>query len=361
MKPLRFAGTFAPGFEAAVRLSLREDLPRSGDVRLSSGFVRFSFSGQSLRADDLPYLNNVFSVFREWDTSSMPFRALVRKTGGEEEFARAWEAVAPPGARSFRVRFSAMNRFVPVDRDVSADAERLIASRTRLSVDRVKPDVEFWYITRSEGWSCLAARLPSAGEGSEPRAGELKPEIARLLVATAAIPAGARVLVDPFAGYGSIPQALSERFPSAAVYALDADADRARDLERRFAASSRVRVVRSDVTGFLEACSLPPGGVDAVVTDPPWGFWESERYGGADSLRALYDAMLAAFSVALSPSGRLVVLTGAKREFEESVAASPAFRDAALAPGFRSNVLVNGKKSAVYSLVNPPERPESGS
>lgn len=361
MKPLRFAGTFAPGFEAAIRLSLREDLPESGDVRLSSGFVRFSFSGIPARTADLSYFNNIFAVFREWDTLSMPFRALVRKTGGEEEFARVWDAVAPRGARSFRVRFSASNRFMPVDKDVSADAERLIASRTGLSIDRVSPDIEFWYLTRSEGWSCLAARLPSHESEIEPRAGELRPEIARLLVAMAAIPANARTLVDPFAGYGSIPEALRRKFPDAAVYALDVDGERAKGLSLRFSPVDRVHVAEADVTRFLDACNLPEGGVDAIVTDPPWGFWEGDRYGEAGSIRSLYDAMLSAFAVALAPSGRLVVLTGAKREFEEAVAASEAFRAESSVSGFRADVLVNGKKSAVYSLSNRREPPQSGS
>ena len=330
---------------------LPECLPGAGAVRVFPGMVRFAYAGPPADVAAVPFFNNAFFVFRDWETSSIPFPSLVKKTMGNDSFPESWNRVQSPSVRTFRVRFSASNKFCSVDRPVMDAAERLVSSATGLSPDRLNPDAEFWYLTRSEGYSCLAYRLSGRPSTTKDlRQGELRPEIARLLVALAGIPPSPSVLLDPFAGYGSIPEALARRFPSAAVHAGDIDPARQGDLRARFGSSSRV-VLHS--CGMEDITGLGDGSVDAVVTDPPWGHWEGERYSGERSIPILYRRMLGIFARLLRPGGRLCVLTGAKREFEEAVADSPVFADAARKPGFRTDILVNGKKCAAFILDHP--------
>jgi hypothetical protein len=115
----------------------------------------------------LPWFTNLFVVFREWNTASLPFEALVRKTGGEAEFAEAWLACRPSSAATFRVRFSRAGEFTSVDKKATADAEPScgpngLAGRSR------NPDIEFWYIVRTRVGR-PSARIPSAAWG--PRSG----------------------------------------------------------------------------------------------------------------------------------------------------------------------------------------------
>ena len=351
MKSDRYIAIFAPGFEAAMATLLPECLPGVDRIRVFPGMVRFLYAGPPANAASVPFFNNVFFVFQEWETSSIPFGALVRKTPGNDALSGSWSRVRTRAVRTFRVRFSASNKFCSVDRQVMETAERLISSSTGLTPNRLEPDAEFWYLTRSEGYSCLAYRLPGRPSSTKDlRQGELRPEIAQLLVALAAIPPEAAILLDPFAGYGSIPEALARRFPSAVVHAGDIDPERQEDLRTRFGNSRRIVL---HPCGVSELTGLEGGSVDAVVTDPPWGMWEGERYSGERSIPALYRQMLEVFAGLLKSGGRLCVLTGAKREFEEAVARSTVFAEAAKNPGFRTDILVNGKKSAAYILDRP--------
>lgn len=330
---------------------LGECLPGVDRIRVFPGMVRFLYAGPPANAASVPFFNNVFLVLQEWETSSIPFPALVRKSSGNESFAAVWSRARTRAVKTFRVRFSASNKFCSVERPVMDAAERLISSATGLSPNRLEPDAEFWYLTRSEGYSCLGYRLPGRPSSTkELRPGELRPEIAQLLVALAGIPPEPAALLDPFAGYGSIPEALARRYPSAVVHAGDIDPERQEDLRTRFGNSRRIVLHPCGVSGLTE---LEAGSVDAVVTDPPWGMWEGERYSGERSIPALYRQMLDVFARLLKSGGRLCVLTGAKREFEEAVAASGAFAGEAGKPGFRTDILVNGKKSAAYILDRP--------
>lgn len=330
---------------------LPECLPGVGAVRVFPGMVRFAYAGPPADVASVPFFNNVFFVFRDWETSSIPFPSLVKKTSGNDTFPESWSRVQSRAVRTFRVRFSASNQFCSVDRQVMAAAESLVSSATGLTPDRLTPDAEFWYLTRSEGYSCLAYRLPGRPSSTKDlRQGELRPEIARLLVALAGIPSSPAVLLDPFAGYGSIPEVLARRYPSATVHACDIDPERQADLRARFGSLSRVVL---HPCGIEELTGLEDGSVDAVVTDPPWGQWEGERYSGERSVPILYRRMLGFFARLLRPGGRLCVLTGAKREFEEAVAESAVFADASGKPGFRTDILVNGKKCAAFILDHP--------
>jgi hypothetical protein len=344
----RYLATFAPGFEGVIADLLSRHLPGSVDVRVFDGMALFSLPGSLPDVRHLAFLNNLFLVLREWNTSSSGFADLSKAAAGKSDLsARAGEIAALAGS-SFRVRFSKENQFCSVDKSVTEYAERSIAKLTGLASDRENPGMEFWFIIRRENLSFFAARLtkkPSTEKYLEK--GELRPEIVQLVTALARLAPEDRVLLDPFAGHGAIPEQLALAQRGAVVHASDIDPALGAVLARRFSGNGKVRVHTGDA---LHMDWIAPGSVDVIVTDPPWGFWDSDSYKGDSSIENLYRGMLAEFARVLSVRGRALVMTGAKNEMLSAVLASPEFALCAGSAGFRTDILVNGKKSAVFAL-----------
>lgn len=347
----RYFATFAPGFEGIVGNLLSRAIPEAVPVTVSSGMALFDYAGDPSRTSDAVFFNNVFFVVQEWRTAGIPFPELVRTAAKNNRLAGLAGELRLPGIKTFRVRYSKENQFCAVDKKTMDDAERHIARCTGFTADRLNPDMEFWFLTRREGLSFFAARLTDKQSTEKYlKKGELRPEIVQLLVGRARVSPEDRVILDPFAGHGSIPARLAEVCPESLLLVSDIDPALADALSGRFEGREKIRVSCADA---LALSHVDRASVDLVVTDPPWGFWDADAYSGANSLDSLYAGMLAEFARVLRAGGRAFVLTGAKREFEAAVAARPEF--AASADGFdgipfRTDILVNGKKSAVYSL-----------
>ncbi len=348
MRNGRYLASFAPGFERHVAELLARSLGAVSKLSVSSGLAAFDYAGDLIDPEKLVFCNNLFLVLREWETSSLAFSSLV-KMAADRSDARLWStALAALSGGTFRVRFSRENQFESVDRRVTEQAERLVAAACRARPDRENPGAEFWFIRRRENVSYFAVRLTKKRAADKYlKPGELRPEVAELLTALARLTPDDRVLLDPFAGHGSIPDRLFRDRKGAVVYAVDSDPALASQIARRFSGNSRVRARAGNA---LNLDWIADGSVDAIVTDPPWGDWAGDTYRGERSIPALYRGMLAEFDRLLSARGRAVVLTGAKAEFELAVSESP-FARSRDSEGFRTDILVNGKKCAAYVIA----------
>jgi 16S rRNA G966 N2-methylase RsmD len=348
MQTGRYAATFAPGFEGVIDGLLDRYLPGAANLGVTSGFASFDYKGPLTDVANLAFFNNAFLVLREWNTSASGFPDLVKASAGKSELPAFAAQISAHAGGPFRVRFSRENQFVSVDKSVMDYAEKFIARATGLHPDRFDPSIEFWYLVRREGKSIFAARI-SKKQSTEKylEKGELRPEIVQLVTALARVGPEDRVLLDPFAGYGAIPEQLSRLQKGCVVYASDIDPELASHLARRFSGNSRVRVRVGDA---LDLSWIATASVDAIVTDPPWGFFDSDSYKGERSIEKLYAGMLASFDRVLSPRGRALVITGAKNEFRDAVLASASFAFCAEETRFRTDILINGKKSAVFEL-----------
>lgn len=397
MRPMRrYIATFAPGFESIVGTLLAEALEGAVPAAVSSGMLTFDYAGPPERAAGVIFFNNVFLVVQQWNSSAIPFDDLVRRAVKSDLLGPLAHEARRPGARTFRVRYSRENQFAQVDRKTMDAAESYVSRRTGLVPDRFDPDMEFWFMARREGQSFFAAlETKKASTESYLAPGELRPEIVQLIVGLARARESDRVILDPFAGHGAIPARLAAVCPDSRILASDIDPALAEGLRERFAGNPRLEVTCADA---LDLRGVADSSVDLIVTDPPWGCWDAESYRGDNSLDTLYRGMLREFGRVLKPGARAFVLTGAKREFEAAVSASglfgqhaadapagtaadapagaaraylrrPASAAAGAAPGegtghagphpagavapFRTDILVNGKKSAVYALFRP--------
>ncbi len=322
------------------------ELPSLEVLRTGSGYVELrSASGGDVLCDT-GIFNNVFRVIKAWPSGKSGFAALVDK------LERTIPALGPgPEDRgcTFRVRYSLANQFCSVDRQLMARAERCISSSSGLVPDRLNPDVEFWFLIRSEGPAWFLRLVKPSQKTVPAAAGELKAGMAKLLCAAAgaAFRAGGsfteqiRLACDPFAGSGAIPAALYSLYPEARIVAGDLDPEKVEAMRLRFA-DTPLEVVCSDACRLAD---LNDASVDLIVTDPPWGQWDADIWKDGGRLEDLYKGMVAELCRVLTFGGVAVVLTGAKKEFEDAFASRNQLK--AVEP-FRTDLLVNGKKAALY-------------
>lgn len=243
---------------------------------------------------------------------------------------------------SFRIVVSRENGLVSLDSRRREALETLIRRRTGLVVNRSRADVEFWLLSRSEGYGFFLRRIPRTGTAAEqPVKGELRGELVYLLNYLSG-PNRGDVFLDPFCGSGAIPLSRMRMGGFAHLYATDVQRDCALRTRARLSAahgydSGRVTVAVCAVDALADV--IPPGSVDRIVTDPPWGL-----FARGEDIPALYHHMLRAFAAICTPDARLVLLSAQKEILADALTQSPDWT----APMRQFDILVSGKKAGVY-------------
>lgn len=299
----------------------------------------------------LPCFNNIFeTLFWEKAGVSAPLERLMRKIAaapGDAPFLKRLRFPAQKSTDTFRIVTSAENKLVSVDRPVKTRIEELISARTGLKADRGGSGHEFWFLYRREGYAYFLKRLTTHTAYEKIlRKGELRPELAYLLQVLAN-PEPDDIVLDPFSGYGAIPLARLHHFPCAALYASDIDAEKVAATQAALALPSgaaaeprpHVEIWQADIE--LLAARLPQGSVNKIVTDPPWGLYETI------DIRRLYEQMMKNFLHVLKPGGIIVVLTTQKELLRELLSCPEAD---ALRLVSAYDTLVSGKKAGVFVM-----------
>ncbi len=357
----QLAAVFSPGFEKVIPQVLNDVLPDAYNMQVSSGFVRFCTDKNPFRAVNADFLNNSFLVLREWNAAgknqknNQPAKTTAATAPAFEVMAnkiRIPDNLIPEiqkqHYKTFRLRFSAANVFTSVNKNIMTNVERQISQQTGMRPDRLGGDTEFWFLTRTEGYACFALRMTKKQSTEKYlEKGELRPEFVTLLAAFAD-PEGMLknaknpVILDPFAGHGGIVKQLRQMYPKATVLASEIDSELSKKLKN---------CTCCDATNLSH---IQDNAVDCVITDPPWGFWQGDLRDDR-KLRFLYDDMLKEMFRVTKPDSSVCILTAAKEVFEAAFEKSPFAEKVRQEKGqnvsgsdIRNDVLVNGKKAAVY-------------
>lgn len=303
---------------------------------VSSGFVTFSSSLPWTRFQNLRYLNNCFLLLHTGT-------GLVRGGRGVRSLLERKIHITPTlraiarNKITFRVVGSVANETIALDPDAQKYMEGQIARGLKLRVSVRAPSVEFWALTRKDGFSYFGVRISSLRkENKEREYGELRSEIAHLMVLLSN-PKPTDVVFDPFCGRGGVLFERGYAAPYVALIGADNDPALIADAKNKLSKLKNVTLLHED---SLQS-SVKSGSVSKVITDPPWGLYDADV--GID----FYTRLFVELERVLRPQGTVVLLSGAK-EVLQDVLPKTVFTIEK-----HYDILVSGKKAGLYKLRKP--------
>lgn len=246
--------------------------------------------------------------------------------------------------QSFRI--VALNENVPaaINDRLRAQAENYISRLSGLKVSRSLPDTEFWFLYRrddnsKQNFSIFMKRLTLRSSWEKTlHKGELPPPIAWVLCRLAELK-HSDIVLDPFCGYGSIPEAAFKYFHITNFIACDNNGEAAKYTTARFIKRKKgeFNFYRTDFTEL--PLLLNEKSIDVIVTDPPWGHYKESSEDG------FLVKMFEVFDKLLKGSGRAVVLYANDENFVKAIPATFELQE-------QIPILLSGKKAVIYILKN---------
>jgi 23S rRNA G2445 N2-methylase RlmL len=337
-----YCSTFIAGFGEVVVDALTRTLSDVVVEALFDGLVIYRTSAPVSAIQSLRFCNNSFLLLR-WEqcASEQKPEQIIQRLFAKANIGRAASVTSARSVRTFRIFVSKENSTIAVDPTVLTALEREIAQQLRLTVNRALPDVEFWFLLRSEKICLFGLRVTAIGRQRTRKyaRGELRQELAHLLCWLSE-PGGHDRFLDPFCGSGALVLERLQAFPYKQILAGDSDPAHVAALRRKTRQAKNVQVEQWDARHLTKLASE---SVTKIVTDPPWGFFRDETI----DFVTFYTEILTEFARVLQPGGVAVILVGRKEEFERALAT------AGLRLHLRKkyDVLVSGKKAGVYQCV----------
>jgi len=342
-----FYATFIPGLQDLIAETVKQRLCDAKIHRLLDGAVLFE---TETSYDKLNFFcfNNIFACLSvmEHAAGSEGINALEKHIKAAVKDGGAQEIIANNSGKikSFRIVFSRENVPAFVDEKLRLEAEKYISRIGALKIDRSLPDTEFWFLFRREdehggkNFSVFMKRLTlrPSWEKSLHR-GELPPPLAWALCRIARLSHGETIL-DPFCGYGSIPQAALKHFHVTKFIACDSDKKAALHTAAGFKKRNRDDFILHHCDFYSLPSLVAEKSIDAIVTDPPWGHYREIND------NEFYAKMFAVFVKLLKDGGRAVVLCANKEELLKAVPG--CFR---LENNFP--ILLSGRKTVIFEFV----------
>lgn len=339
----QYFSTFITGFQEVVRNALEKQLKGAEIKLLLDGLVAYKTNAPYQNIRGIRFFNNNYYMLRYFDrlkNESIEYMMQSIVNNKKPLPNVPYEIMGRAG--SFRIVASMENQTVSPNRNLLAQTEEFLSRQWRLKVSRSLPDIEVWFLLRSEGNAFVGIRRRERNNDKKNiTKGELRPELANLLC-WVSDPDKEDIFLDPFAGSGAIPMERARAFPYRKIIASDYDPELFRKLNVRFRKNTDKFVL-----GKWDALNLNQLGnqsVDKIVTDPPWGLYSHQDI----DLQVFYENMLAEFNRILKPEGTMVILTAQKTLFERVL---NKISELSLVKKFE--ILVSGKKAGIYKVQKP--------
>jgi len=360
-----FYAAFIPGLQDFIAEVIKERLSDVKLLKLLDGAVLFE---TETSYDKLNFLcfNNIFAVINFSEGNHAKNAKIRKERKGDENIYTAEienhikyfikESNSSPlktqcnsvfnirtiadnssNIKTFRIIVSNENVPAAIDEKLRAQAEKQIARLSGLKVNRALCDTEFWFLRRNEGFSVFMKRLTLRSSWEKTlHKGELPPPLAWILCRMANLSHNDTVL-DPFCGYGSIPEAALKYFHITNFIACDNNREAFKYTSERFNKRKSGAVTLHN-TDFIKLPSLiKEKTADVIVTDPPWGHYEEIDKNGF--LVKMFDV----FNKLLKDGGRVVLLYAHDDNFQKSIPECFKIQS-------QINILLSGKKAVIYSL-----------
>ena len=342
----RYASTFIVGLKDFIETFLNEMLPTVKIHLLLDGLVVYQTSMNLRELKRLRCFNNTFLVLRMYkDLPADPVHALLERILKDKAIEKTIFSNLKPReyGQTFRLIASNENQLVSIDSVLRNRVENKISNIRQLRLNRSKPNIEFWFVYRNEGFGFFLKRITfhTAYEKTLEK-GELKPELSYILCSMSR-PHENDIFLDPFSGFGSIPIERALSFPYNMIFAVDKDSNKIKFIKNKIKNS---RIKKNFIVKYqnaLELKSFEGNFIHKIVTDPPWGIFEKVDI----DINKFYFLMLKEFNRVLRKEGMMVILTARKEEFENVL--TNFKKTLKLINKF--DILVSGKKAAIYQII----------
>jgi tRNA G10 N-methylase Trm11 len=336
-----YYATFVSGLQCIIEQVVKNRLKDIRVKKLLDGAVIFE-TACSYDKLNLFCFNNIFMVLDIFDIKN-------EKNGIVSHVKRVCQQkdsiFANPrthkSIHSFRVITSYTNQLVPLNEKIKWNIEHVIAQKTKLLCNRSKPDTEYWFLYRNEGFSVFMERLTKHKSFDKTlHKGELQPQLAYLMC-WMSHPDKSDIVLDPFCGYGSILEQRLKHFPIQNIYGFD--------IKREAVAISLNKIKGK----LLQPCTikkldiytifsvLSEKSIDKIITDPPWGMYEQLNM----PIQQFYNDMMHIFCRLVKHNGSIILLTSKK---EELIAAVSTVQKLVIIDSI--HILVSGKKACIFHL-----------
>jgi len=330
-----YISSFTTGFGEVIAKNIHLHLKGVDVVDVYDGLIHYRYNGNPIDINRVFYFNNSFLMLRFFKGKQITFNRMVSDVSSKKlQYLKA--------NGTFRIRFSQSNQFAKVDKNITLNAEAAVSRATHMRIDRLNPTTEMWYIIRDEGFGFYGQLLNKrTATEKNLNKGELRPEFAYLMCCSGDIKRTS-VIIDPFAGFGSIPLQIKKHFPFKHLIVNDNEKDKVNKLRKSpLANDSRIQIICKDA---LALSDISNESIDTIITDPPWGYYEN-----IENIEVFYEKMFEEFIRISKKDGSMVVLSARKDEFQVAVNKYPI-----LTIVKSIHTLVNGKKAAVFILKRKP-------
>ena len=341
-----YISSYVSGFQSIVKELLLGLLHDVKIVNLYDGVVVYRTNKSLDVIKSSGFLNNTFLVidtFKKGNKVSIEncMKDFVKIKKYEQE-ARTY--LKTNKFRTFRIITSVEGKLKSVDKNILRNAENKVSKDYNVVPNRVKPEVEFWFLTRSEGVCYFLLRLTKHKSFDKTlQKGELRPDIASILCLMSE-PKKQDVFWDPFCGYGAIPIQRLKFNNCEKVYSTDIESEKVNFVKNKVNHSkinkNKVSVEKVD---FFHNNKFKYNSIDKIVTDPPWGDYEILNGRAID----YYKKFMMKCSGYLKDSGILVFISSKKDEIDEVLS---EMQEVFIVKN-KLDILLSGKKVGVYKIV----------
>jgi len=356
----QFYASFIPGLQNIIVQVIKERLADVIIHKLLDGAVLFE---TKTSYDKLNFFcfNNIFamiSIAEEFHTGSSNLRF---GRHGENIFIKYINELLndkiknkviannSKKIKTFRIVISNENVPAAIDEKLRVEAEKFISRLSGLKVNRTLPDTEFWFLYRrddspkGQDFLIFMKRLTIRPSWEKTlHKGELPPPLTWILCYLAS-PVYSDTILDPFCGYGSIPDAAFKYFHIKNFITCDNNKEAAKYTGVKF----KNRKNSGFILYNMDFCRLPSvikeKSIDVIITDPPWGHYSDINTG------AFLKEMFEIFGKLLKDGGKIILLYANDNSLVKAI---PSFFE------LKSSipVLLSGKKAVIFILEKTSHR-----
>ena len=337
-----FVATFIPGFKEIIKTAIERDIADVSIVALEEASITFKTSVEFPKLQKLPYVSNIFYVLAwfQYEEGRSP-ASITKELHKYADYVTLHSVFVDYELNTFRIMVQQGNQLTHIPKEIQQSMQHTIARTTGLDHAPLKADIEVWVLIRNEGTAFLGVRETVQHDSVEHKQGrgELRPQLAYVLNMLAE-PTEDDVMLDPFAGSGSIPLARATYFPAKQIIANDIDNTFITTLNQRLKKYKNVRITKEDA---MVLPSIQDNSITTLITDPPWGMFQGQQL---DYIQ-FYTRMLTSFKRVLAPDGTCVIITARSEEM------NTAIQQSGFTLKHHLHTLVNGKKAQVFVIKLP--------